>query len=557
MRPTTPQALITCALVALLLIPISIAGDTPDLEVVHQIKREAFKRSEVMEYLFQMTDRYGPRLTNSPGIDEAGDWFVDQAKEMGLKKVAKESWGPFGRGWSTEHFSAHLIEPQYMPIIGVPLAWAPGTDGVVKGTPLFAPLQRRDSHEARVAELDRYIERWSGKLENQIVMLREPMRIEPETDAPSKRYSDSELSTRSKAPEPVEPIAIDPDDPQRPENAYDRKRFDAHAPRWARQQSREERRELRNRLNLFLVAEGVALVIYPPWMGDAGTIFPTGGGSHRIKDALPPASVSLAAEHYNRIHRLLSHDEQVSIEVEVRATIHDKDLDGVNLVAEIPGGDKSDEVVIIGAHFDDVVYATGSTDNAAGCAVMMEAMRILKALDRPLDRTVRIVLWSGEEQGLLGSKAYVKKHFGDPETMRLTSEHEKVSAYYNLDNGTGKIRGVYLQENDMARPIFSSWLAPFRDMGASTVTIRNTGGTDHLSFDAVGIPGFQFIQDPVEYWSRTHHSNMDVYDRAVPADLMQASAIIATIVYQTANRDERIPRKLLPEPWPEGQRTQD
>jgi Zn-dependent M28 family amino/carboxypeptidase len=270
-----------------------------------------------------------------------------------------------------------------------------------------------------------------------------------------------------------------------------------------------------------------------------------------MEDPLPPPSISLTPEHYNRVVRLVRHGQPATLEVEVEAQMHTDDLAGANVVAEILGSERADELVMIGAHYDDVVYATGATDNAAGCAVMMEVMRILKALELPLDRTVRMVLWTGEEEGLLGSKAYVKEHFGDPRTMELTAEQEKVSAYYNLDNGTGKIRGVYLQGNDMVRPIFNDWLGPFKDHGASTLTIRNTGGTDHLSFDAVGIPGFQFIQDPVEYWSITHHSNMDVYDRVVPADLMQAAAIIATFVYQTANRDEMMPRKPLPEPWPE------
>ena len=277
-------------------------------------------------------------------------------------------------------------------------------------------------------------------------------------------------------------------------------------------------------------------------------------GWHEDKAVEPPPSIALTPEHYNRLARLVERGEACRVEVEVRAQFHEEQ-EPANVVAEILGGSKADEVVVIGAHFDDVVYSTGATDNATGCAVMMEAMRILKELDLQMDRTVRMVLWTGEEQGLLGSKAYVKEYFGDPQTMDLQPAHAKVSAYYNLDNGTGKIRGVYLQENDMVRPIFRAWLAPFADLGATTLTIRNTGGTDHLSFDQVGIPGFQFIQDPVEYGSRTHHSNMDVYDRVQAGDLMQASAIIASFVYHTANRDELLPRKPLPEAWPVEVRT--
>ncbi|HXV76165.1 MAG TPA: M20/M25/M40 family metallo-hydrolase [Candidatus Polarisedimenticolaceae bacterium] len=534
-----------------------VASEGPDLEVVHRIKQEAFKRSRVMETLHQMTDVHGPRLTNSPGMDRAARWAAEQAAAWGLEQVAVESWGPFGRGWSASRFAAHLVDPQYAPLIGVPLPWAPGTGGPIRGTPLFAPLQDKTDHEDRVAELERYVEQWSGKLRGRMVLLGEPPHIEPETDAPSERYSSSELSDRAEASDPVEPIEIDPTNVVLPDNPYERERFRAHAPAWARAVLREQRRELRNRLNEFLVAEGVALVIRPARDGDAGTVFPSGAGSHRLDDPLPPPSISLTPEHYNRIARLARNGGPVTIEVEVDARMHTDDLDGANVVAEIPGGSRADELVIIGAHYDDWAYATGSTDNAAGCAVMMEAMRILAALDLPLARTARMVLWTGEEQGLLGSKAYVRRHFGDPRTMELEPAHAKVSAYFNLDNGTGKIRGVYLQGNDMVRPIFKAWLAPFGDHGASTVTIRDTGGTDHLSFDAVGIPGFQFIQDPVEYWSRTHHSNMDVYDRAVPADLMQAAAIVATFVYQTANHDALLPRKPLPEPWPENLRHLD
>jgi carboxypeptidase Q len=528
-----------------------LASDSPDLEVVHRIKQEAFKRSEVMEVLFQMTDVYGPRLTNSPGMDAAAVWAVGQANDWGLDNVKLETWEPFGRGWSTTRFSAHLIEPQYSPLIGVPLAWTPGTDGPIKGTPVFAPYQRKDEHEDQVGELDRYMETWRGKLRGKMVLLSEPSAIKPGTEASSKRYSSSELGDRADAPDPIEPIRIDPNNIVLPDNEEERRRFWSHAPRWATRSIREQRREFGHRLNKFLVEEGVALVIRPPWMGENGTIFPAGAGSRRMEDPLPPPSISLTPEHYNRIVRLVKNGQATTVEVDVDARMHTDDLAGANVIAEIRGSKRPEEIVMIGAHYDDVVYATGATDNAAGCAVMMEVMRILKALDLPLDRTVRMALWTGEEQGLLGSKAYVKDHFGDPRTMKLTSEQEKVSAYYNLDNGTGKIRGVYLQGNDMVKPIFRSWLGPFGDHGASTLAIRNTGGTDHLSFDAVGIPGFQFIQDPVEYWSTTHHSNMDVYDRVVAADLMQAAAIIATFVYETANREEMLPRKPLPEPWPE------
>ena len=309
-------------------------------------------------------------------------------------------------------------------------------------------------------------------------------------------------------------------------------------------------RKVRGRLNTFLTDEGVKLVIHPASLGDGGTIFPPRSGHHKLDHPVPPPSIALTPEHYNRLFRLIEEEIPMKIEVEVKTAFHRDNLDSVNVIGELPGGSKKDEIVMIGAHLDSTAAALGATDNAAGCAVMLEVMRVLAKLDLKLDRTVRIALWGGEEQGLLGSKAYVKEHFGDPKTMKLTSEHEKFAGYFNVDNGTGKIRGVHLQGNDMVRPIFKTWLEPFNDMGADTLTIRDTGGTDHLSFDAVGLPGFQFIQDPIEYSTRTHHSNMDAYDRAQPGDLMQAAAIVASFVYHTANREEKLPRKPLPDPLP-------
>ncbi len=527
----------------------------PDAFVNHQIRQEAFKRSQVMDHLFYMTDVAGPRLTNSPGYRVAAEKIAESAREWGLENVAFETWEPFGRGWSTSHFSAHLVEPQYAPLIGVPMSWTPGTDGVVSGTPVLAILEEGDDFDQRKASLEAFIEEFRGKLAGKIVMMKGLQPVLEQTEAPSKRYSDGELAKRSKPDDPVEPYVVDPENFEIPSDREERRRFFSTAPGYLRQSLWERRRELRYQLHEFLSEEGVALVLQPGFRNDGGTVFPPGGGSHKTDVPTPPPSVALTPEHYNRIVRLIQRDIPPKVEVEVRARFHEGQP--FNVVAEIPGGAKKDEVVIIGAHLDDVVYATGATDNAAGCAVMMEAMRILKALDLKMDRTVRMVLWDGEEQGLLGSEAYVKKHYGDPQSMELKPDHGKVSAYFNLDNGAGKIRGIYLQDNDMVRSTFSSWLAPFRDYGASTVTIRNTGGTDHLSFDAVGIPGFQFIQDPVEYSSRTHHSNMDVYDRVQASDLIQASAIVASFVYHTANHDELLPRKPLPEPWPEEYRDKD
>jgi Zn-dependent M28 family amino/carboxypeptidase len=255
-------------------------------------------------------------------------------------------------------------------------------------------------------------------------------------------------------------------------------------------------------------------------------------------------------EQYNRMVRLLNRNVPVRVRVDLQAEISKENVDAYNIVGEIPGGAKKDQLVMIGGHFDSWHTGTGATDNGAGSAVMIEVMRILKTLDLKLDRSVRIALWSGEEEGLLGSEAYVKEHFGNPETMQLTEQHSKLSGYFNLDNGSGKVRGVYLQGNDAMRPVFDTWLAPFRDMGVGTISIRNTGGTDHLSFDAVGLPGFQFIQDPLDYGTLTHHSDLDTLGHVQAPDLMQAAAVIASVVYDAANRPEMLPRKELPKPWP-------
>jgi carboxypeptidase Q len=302
-------------------------------------------------------------------------------------------------------------------------------------------------------------------------------------------------------------------------------------------------------LNKFLKEEGVLVAITPGSGTDGGDVFGQAAGSQDPKEETPPPSVVITNEHYNRIARLIEKKVPVTLEFDIQNKFTDPS-DSFNVVAEIPGAKPDSGIVMVGGHFDSWTGGTGATDNAAGSAVAMEAVRILKTLGLKMDRTVRIALWTGEEEGTLGSRAYVKDHFADSTDMKLKPEHAKLSAYYNLDNGTGKIRGIYLQDNDMVRPIFEAWLAPFKDMGATTLTIRNTGSTDHIPFDNVGLPAFQFIQDPLEYSSRTHHSNMDVFDRLQAGDLEQASAVMAWMIYQTANRPEPLPRKALPKARP-------
>ena len=533
---------------ALLLAPLCWAEEV-DRAVIHQIKQESFKKSQVMDHLFQLVEVYGPRITNSPGFHGSAKWVESQLEDWGLENVAREKWGPFGHGWSRSYFSAHLIEPQYEMLIGVPLGWSPSTDGVVTGAPMLATIEREPTPKADERVIEEFMAAHKGKLRGKIILIKDKADVDPQKQAALRRLTNDELVERGLAPEPIVPIDFtDLEIPESPRKLYDE--LLPQAPPWWRLKLRDRMLEIQARLNQFLVDEGVALVIHPASKGDGGTVFPPRTGSYKVGHIAPPPSIALTPEHYNRLYRLAENKVPAKIEVEVKTAFHRETTDSVNVVGEIAGGAKKDEIVMLGGHLDSTAAALGATDNGAGCSVMLEAIRILKTLDLKLDRTVRIVLWGGEEQGLLGSKAYVKEHFGDPATMHLTSEHAKLAGYFNVDNGTGKIRGVYLQENDMVRPIFQSWMEPFADLGMTTLTIRNTSGTDHLSFDAIGLPGFQFIQDPVEYETRSHHSNMDAYDRAQPGDLMQATAIVASFVYHAANREEKLPRKPLPEAGP-------
>jgi carboxypeptidase Q len=520
----TKKLLVTPAL--LLSGVIIMAQDKPDLAAINRIKAESLSNSKVMDTMFYLTDVYGPRLTNSPNHYAAGEWAVKRLEEYGLTNVHLEKWGPFGRSWSNKYYEAHMVEPRFSSLVGVPLAWTAGTSGSVTGEPMIAVIR---------TEAD--MEKFKGKLKGKIIMTSEAHEFTLPMTAEARRYSETELNNEAEAPEPN----------TRPRFGGPPAGRAAFTP-----QAREERMRLQEKITQFLKDEGVVMVLSESPNGEGGAIFAASGGSYDPKKPVALPAVALMPEQYNRIARLLEHKIPVKLEFNIENDIDDSHPDCFNVIGEILGtGKHKDEIVMLGAHFDSWHGGTGATDNAAGSAVMIEAVRALKAANMPLDRTVRIALWGGEEEGLLGSRAYVKERFGDRETMKLTADHAKLAGYFNYDNGTGKIRGVYLQGNDMMRPIFEAWLEPFKDMGASTISIRNTGGTDHLSFDAVGLPGFQFIQDPMDYETRTHHSNMDVYDRIQAGDLMQASTIIASFVYNTANRSEMLPRKPLPKPQPE------
>jgi hypothetical protein len=493
------------------LVVLPLAADWPaaeklDLDAIYRIKDEGLQHSKVMEIESYLTDVYGPRLTGSPNIKEAADWAQKTMTSWGLTKVHLETW-PFGRGWQNQRFVASAVTPRAYPLTAFPKAWTPGTHGPVTADAVQVVITN-----------DRDFDLYRGKLRGKFVLSGDMREVDAHFDSLGHRYTDAELADLAKQP---------------PSGGRGRGNF-------AAQQAFNRKR------TQFFVDEGVAAVIEPSPRGDGGTIFVQAGGSRDPKDPVHPPEVVLAIEQYGRIVRTLEKKIPVTLQMDIANTFYDADQNAFNVLAEIPGTDKADEVVMIGAHFDSWHSGTGATDNAAGSAVMMEAMRILKTSGVTLRRTVRIGLWGGEEEGLLGSKAYVKAHFGDPETMQLKPEHATLAGYFNVDNGTGTIRGVYLQGNEAVAPIFSAWMEPFNNLGMTTLTIRNTGGTDHLSYDAVGLPGFQFIQDEVEYNTRTHHSNEDVYERVQAQDMMHNAVIVAAFAYNTANRDEKLPRKPLP-----------
>jgi hypothetical protein len=490
------------------------SSDSPDLDAIYRIKDEAFQRSQVMDLVSYLTDVYGPRLTGSPNLQEAAEYTVARMRAWGIANPRLETWGRFGPGWSNERFTAHVIEPQAYPLIGYPRAWTPGTHGPTTGEAILAPITE-----------DRDFDTWRGKLRGKFVFAQRLRNVDASFEPLGRRLTDEDLENLAAQPRPPR----------------------AQAGGRGRGGQAASPREFARRRMQFFVDEGVAAIVEYS-RGDGGTVFVTGGNLRQFPDAPVPTQIVLAVEHYGRIVRTLEKEIPVTLEVNVQNTFHEDDLDAFTIVGEIPGTDKADEVVMLGAHFDSWHTGTGATDNAAGAAVMLEAMRVLQTTGLQMRRTVRIGLWTGEEQGIQGSRAYVTKHFADRETMQLLPEHGRLSAYYNLDNGTGAIRGIYLQGNEAVAPIFREWMVPFENVGMTTLAIRGTGGTDHTSFDAVGLPGFQFIQDPVEYDPRTHHSNMDVYERVQREDLIKNVAIISAFAYHTANREELLPRKPLPRP---------
>lgn len=484
-----------------------------DIAAIQRIRDEEFRNSKVMELASWLTDVFGPRLTGSPSTKKAGDWAVEQMNAWGITNPHLEVWRSvpaFGRGWANERFSAQVIEPTQYPLIAYPGAWSEGTRGPQAGRVVYVELH----DEADFAK-------YHGKLRDAWIMRTPPAEVVPHFVADARRFSDTTLLRMASA---------------------------QAGQRGARAPQRPPRFE--DKVERFWLDEGVSGILRAG-SGDDGTVFVQSTGDRSADAPRSVPMIVLASEHYGRIFRTVEKGIVVKVEVNAQNRFYSDDRNMFNVVGDIPGADPRlrNELVMFGAHLDSWHSGTGATDNAAGSAVMLEVLRLLKTLNLPMKRTVRMALWTGEEQGLLGSHAYVRQHFGyiDSAGPHLTPEHAKVAGYFNLDNGTGAIRGVYLERNAAVGPIFRHWLEPFAGVGATTVTIANMSGTDHQSFDAVGIPGFQFIQDPIDYNTRTHHSNMDVYERLQGRDMKQNAMIVAAFVYNAANRDELLPRQPLPE----------
>ncbi|MDM4766182.1 M20/M25/M40 family metallo-hydrolase [Pelomonas sp. SE-A7] len=524
---------LSLALAASLLIPALAWAAKPEPEVVNAIRDQGFNHSQVMQTLYQLTDKIGPRLTNSPKMREATRWTQDQLMAWGLSNVHQEAF-EFGRGWSYDHANVDLLSPRKTSLQTIPLAWTPGTNGTV---------------EAEVVYLDAVTEaelqKFKGKLKGKVVMLNEPTESEEPRREISKRYSSAELaemrnfdikSTASQGQQPP----VDSIEQRRKSNRFSEAR------------------------DAFLKAEGVAGALFrSSWDGGLIRVM---GQSHRVGKTFPVPGLMLPVEHYNMLGRMLDNGQTPKISFNVVARFHDEDVNAHNVMAEIPGQGDKPELVMLGAHLDSWHGATGGVDNGAGVAITMEAIRILKAVGFSPKRTIRLGLWAGEEQGLLGSAAYVEQHFAtrpkpsDPKERELSrwlwsspgwpisklADHERFSLYFNVDNGSGKLRGITTQGNAAARSTFAEWFGQVSDLSDGTISNNSTGSTDHVSFDNVGLPGFQFIQDPLDYFTRLHHTHVDSADHVIPEDMKQAAVVLATLVYNASIADNKLPRKPMP-----------
>ncbi len=510
---------------ALLTTLLALPAAAVDRDMVTRIRAEGFHRSQVMDTAAQLTDVLGPRLTNSPQLKKANEWTRDRFAHWGLDSARLEPWGPFGVGWSLDRVSVHMTAPVVQPLYALPRAWSPGTKGLLHAQAVFVKIDRGTDLEAA-----------KGKFKDRIVLISSPVEIKDEDQAALDRYDDQELAKLGE--------------------------YELPTPRAERLEWRQYV-GLREKLRTFLKEEGALAAIEA---GRGAGVLRVGGTGGWKKDAERGVPwLTLMPEQYNRLVRLVERGTKLELEIDLRVTFHEDDLMGYNTLAEIPGSDKKDELVMAGAHLDSWHAATGATDNAAGCAVMMEAARILRTLGVKPRRTIRFALWTGEEQKLGGSTAYVNQHFAkradpeDPKEKNLPVElqtkpgallalpgYAKLAAYFNVDSGTGRIRGVYAQENAGAAKLLRDWLEPLEDLGAKQVTMNPDGGTDTEPFDEAGLPAFPFVQDRIEYRSRTWHTSLDVYDRLKRDDLKQAAVVVATVLYEASMSEAPMPRKPQP-----------
>jgi hypothetical protein len=503
------------------------ADDNPDLEIINKIRAEGFNNSHVMETLGHLTDVIGPRLTGTPAMLEANNWTKDQLTEWGLENAHLDGF-EFGPGWTMNSIQVHMTEPRKSQLYAYPISWHPGTDGTLEGDVVYAPMRSK-------ADFEKY----KGTLKGKIVLV---SRVRAQREPSNKIFTRRDAESLKKTSEYRVPATNPSKELSGWVNFFN----------------------FGYELEHFLREEGAAAMVKRSPRGAA--LIEASGYQHWDGETAQVPGISMAAEHYERMVRLINQDKPVKLAMNVDVTFHTDDMKSYSTLAEIKGKGRNPEVVMLGAHLDSWFVGDGAVDNGAGVAVTMEAMRILKAIGIKPKRTIRIGLWGGEEQGYFGSQQYVmdhlvtrplnddprmkymgpyEKHYGQFPMTKLRG-YEKFSTYFNLDNGSGKIRGIYAEGNTAAADIFEKWLKPFHDVGAKTVTLNNTGGTDHEPFDDVGLPGFQFIQDPLDYGSRLHHSQIDMLDHAYAKDLKQAAVIMASFVYHAAMREERFPRK--PEP---------
>jgi carboxypeptidase Q len=544
-------------------LPLGAASEKIDYEAINKIKQQGMQaeNSKVMEISSWLTDVYGPRLSGSPTLQQAGDWAVKKMKEWGLQNVALEKWPnqSFERGWTNDKFYMAAVSPQAFPIPGTPSAWSPGTNGLVRGEVVLVTETTQED-----------LQKYAGKLRGKWILTQAAPEVAAFWTPQATRESLQDLDQMELGTPPGLEFGVTPP------GARGGRGTPTPGPTAGGRGGGRGGPPTFNR-NDFFRTEGAVGTLSTAARGHGVYVI---GGSRTTDPANSLPAVTIPAEQYGRMARILEKNLPVTIEADIKNTYHPNPV-MFNVVGELPGTDKADELVMLGAHFDSWHASTGATDNAAGSAAMMEAMRILKESGVKLRRTVRIGLWTGEEQGLIGSREYVSAHFASrgappppapgaapaaPEGQRgggrggpqgpleLKPAHAKFAGYFNIDNGTGAIRGVYLQGNDAVAPIFREWIEPFRSLGMTAVTIRNTGGTDHQSFDGVGLPGFQFVQDEVEYGTMTHHTNLDSYERLQPSDMRKNATIAAAFAYLAANRDDKLPRKPLPVPAAAGGR---